>query len=68
MKTYYRESCFLPLKDYCHFARNEDFIEITMWGNGEGFDVKISSVMGNKEIQLTFGEFEALTKTLSELT
>lgn len=58
-----RKAKFLALKAYCVFAKEHDFIEVTEWINGEGFDVTISNVGGviNKTLSLTVGEFEALT-------
>lgn len=58
-----RKAKFLDLKAYCVFAKEHDFIEVTEWINGEGFDVTISNAGGviNKTLSLTVGEFEALT-------
>lgn len=58
MKQYERKSKFTELKPYDHLAKEHDFIEVTEWHNGEGFDVTISD---NKQFSLTWGEFEALT-------
>lgn len=52
--------------DYLRSSKN-DFVEVTEWANGEGYDVNIC-VNGNiKSINLTQGELEAinyLVKTL----
>ena len=56
MKEYKRTAKFTELKTYCHLAKDDDFIEVTEWYNGEGFDV----ATGDKQFQLTWGEFEAL--------
>lgn len=48
------------LSPYCHFARPEDHISVTEWSNGEGKDIRISCVEGEKRISLTHGEFQAL--------
>ena len=58
-----RKAKCLDLKAYCVFAKEHDFIEVTEWINGEGFDVTISNAGGviNKTLSLTVGEFEALT-------
>lgn len=50
----------LELKPYCHFAKVHDFMEVTEWINGEGFDVYLSSVKGEHRISLTHGEWQAL--------
>lgn len=57
MKTYTRDAKFTELKPYCHFAKDDDFMEVTEWYNGEGFDV----VIGNEQkFSLTDGQFQAL--------
>lgn len=56
MKEYLRVTKFTELKPYDHLAKDGAFIEVTEWYNGEGFDVAI----GDKQFQLTYGEFEAL--------
>lgn len=48
------------LSPYCHFARPENYISVTEWSNGEGKDIRISCVEGEKRISLTHGEFQAL--------
>lgn len=63
-----RKSVQLELKKYCHFARPYDFIEVCEWTNGEGFDVTLSNVKGDKLFQLTYGEFEALISASAKLT
>ena len=57
MEQYDRKAKFTELKKYCHLAKEHDFIEVTEWHNGEGFDV----TLGEKSISLTWGEFEAMT-------
>jgi hypothetical protein len=57
MQTYTRKSKFTELKPYDHFAKVGDFMEVTEWYNGEGFDV----VIGNEQrFSLTHGQFQAL--------
>ena len=56
MKEYTRTAKFTELKNYDHLSKDDDFIEITEWYNGEGFDV----VINDKQFQLTYGQFEAL--------
>jgi hypothetical protein len=57
MELYDRKAKFTELKKYCHMAKEHDFIEVTEWHNGEGFDV----TLGEKSISLTWGEFDAMT-------
>ena len=60
-----RKAIFANLKPYCHFAQQDDYIEVTEWSNGEGYDVTIHNVDGIKNISLTFGEFQALTTLIN---
>ena len=60
IKDYTRNSRFTLLKKYDYFAKQADFMEATEWANGEGFDVNISSKLGNQNISLTWGEYKAL--------
>ena len=57
MEMYQRKSKFTELKKYDHLAKDDDFIEVCEWHNGEGFDVAIGA---NKQFQLTWGELYAL--------
>jgi len=56
-----RKAKFTELKLYCTFAKENDYIEVTEWSNGEGYDVTISNAGETKNLSLTIGEFEALT-------
>ena len=58
-----RNSVSDKLRKYCHLAKEDSFIEVTEWVNGEGWDITIDE----RTIQLTWGELDAidyLTKTL----
>jgi len=63
----YRESYTTVLKEFCHFAKDTHFIELTEWSNGEGFDVTLSTVMGNQLFTMTWGEFDALKTIVDEV-
>lgn len=59
-----RKSVSDSLKKYCYMAKENDFVEVTEWANGEGYDINISD---GKSVSLTYGELEAinyLVKTL----
>lgn len=61
IKVSSRRSVFLELRDYCHLTKTDhEFLEITEWSNGEGFDIFISSGASEKLFSLTHGELEAL--------
>lgn len=44
------------LKKYCHLSKDDDFIEITEWSNGEGWDITIN----DRHFHLTYGELDAI--------
>lgn len=63
MEIINRKSINDNLRKYDYLAKNDDFIEVTEWTNGEGYDITIN----DKIIPLTNGQLEAinyLTKSL----
>jgi hypothetical protein len=54
MNKYKRKAIFTELKGFCPFADKGDYIEVTEWYNGEGFDVEVHGKMGAR-FQLTWG-------------
>ena len=44
MEEYKRNSIMMQLDDYCIMAKEHDYIEVTEWSNGEGFDIMIEVV------------------------
>jgi hypothetical protein len=68
MKINNRKAIFTELKEYCHLAEEHDFIEVTEWTNGEGFDVSMSNKLGNTIFQITYGEFKVLKKLVKTLS
>jgi hypothetical protein len=67
MEIKQRKSVMSELKAFCYLSRDEDYIEVTEWSNGEGIDVNISDSGGDKTIAMTFGEFKALKKIIKLL-
>jgi len=63
---YKLDAAFVLLRQFDHFAKSSDFIEVSLWHNGEGFDVHLSS-NGEQSIRLSWGEFKALKKLVKEL-
>ena len=61
MEIYKRKSVFAEVKGI--LSKPGDFIEITEWNNGEGFDVTINSTM----FQLTWDQYKLLTKLVKKL-
>ena len=63
MESINRRSVNDKLSKYCHLKNPNDFIEVTEWKNGEGWDITIN----DKMFSLTDGELRAinyLTMTL----
>lgn len=63
METVKRKSVNDNLQKYDYLAKDYEFIEVTEWRNGEGWDISIN----DKIIQLTVGQLDAinyLTKSL----
>ena len=54
--TYNRKAKFTQLKLYDLFAKDDDFMEVCEWHNGEGFDV----TMNDRVISFTWGQWECL--------
>jgi hypothetical protein len=65
--THYKlDAAFAPLRHFDHLAKPDDFIEVSLWHNGEGFDAHISS-HDEQCIRLSWAEFKALKKLIKEL-
>lgn len=58
---YKRKSLMVELKDFDHLAKENDFIEVTEWGNGEGYDIALSD---KQVISITMGQFDAIKKLI----
>ena len=66
ISTYKLDAAFTSLAEFDHCAKPGDFIEVSLWYNGEGFDAYLSS-NGNQSFRLTWGQFKALKKLIKEL-
>jgi hypothetical protein len=68
-----RKAAFADLKDFCTFSvgpeRKDkgDFLEVTEWTNGEGYDIHISDVSGERQLHLTWGQVKALKACIKSL-
>lgn len=60
IKTTNRECKQVELRLYCYLASDGDTIEVTEWTNGEGYDVAIISMHGDRHFSITDGELQAL--------
>lgn len=54
MEIHERKAVSDELKKYDHLAKDSDFIEVTEWVNGEGWDI----CLNNRLISLTYGQLE----------
>ena len=65
--TFYKlDAAFVSLKKFDHLAKEDDFMEVSLWNNGDGFDAHLSA-HGDQSFKLTWGEFKALKKLVKEL-
>lgn len=63
METYNRKSAFTEMKDFDSLSKPHDFMEVTLWHNGEGFDVCVSD---EQRFSLSWGQYKALKKLVKE--
>lgn len=56
MKIYNKKSVSDDLKKYDYLSKDDDFIEVTEWSNGEGISVTINM----NTFELTFGQLDAI--------
>ena len=66
IERYKREAAFVSLADYDISPKESDFMEMSMWHNGEGFDVILNS-NGEQRFGLTWGQYKALKTLVKEL-
>ena len=65
-----RKAAFVELKDWCVGSVGEDrknkgdFLEVTEWSNGEGYDIHIYDSSGERHLGLTYGQFRAIKKCI----
>lgn len=66
--TFYKlKTAFALLQKFDALAKPNDFLEVSLWHNGEGFDAHFSSTNGDQSLKLTWGEFKALKTVIKEL-
>ena len=61
VNLYNRKSLMVELKDFDYLAEKNDFIEVTEWKNGEGYDIALSD---KQIISITIGQFNAIKKLI----
>lgn len=63
-EIYNKKSVMDNLKKYDYLAKDDDYIEVTQWYNGEGWDVNIKD---NVCFTLTIGQLEAINYLVKRL-
>lgn len=66
IERYKLDAAFVTLQNYDIGGKDEDFMEASVWHNGEGFDVLLNS-HGEQRFSLTWGEYKALKDLVKEL-
>ena len=68
IETYDRKAVFMGLFGICSHAKENsgDFIEVTEWNNGEGFDITINATT-EQNVSVTYGQFDAIKKLIKTL-
>lgn len=60
-----RRAVFAELKGYCHLSSDNDYMEVTEWSNGEGYDICINRKNSGEKFSLTYGEWELMQVLLN---
>jgi hypothetical protein len=63
-----RLSVFREVAEYSHISKDGDFIEVTRWINGEGYDVTIGTIWNYRQFTISEGEFKLLKFLIKSLT
>ena len=67
ISEYERKSLFAELKQWCFgYGSEHDYIEVTEWANGQGFDVDIETNQ-RQRFQLTWRQWEALKHLVNKI-
>jgi hypothetical protein len=60
IKVSKRRAVFSELKGYCMHSGDHDYMEVTEWASGEGFDIVIDRKRGLEKFSLSYGEWDLL--------
>ena len=60
IKVDQRRAVFSELKPYCYISGEGDYMEVTQWTNGDGYDIEIDTKNRKERFSLTYGEWELL--------
>lgn len=68
MEANNRKSVFTELKPFDIYSlQKDDFMEVTEWHNGEGITLNVHCSLGNRSIELTYGQIKAFKECLKFL-
>lgn len=62
-----RKSINDKLRKYTYSRNDNDYIEVTEWVNGEGYDISISTENSDKIFSLSDGELDAINYLINTL-
>jgi len=64
-----RRAAFVELHQLCIMSNpgSNDFMEVTEWSNGEGYDVIINAAGHEQTFHVTYGQLRALKKLVKAL-
>ena len=64
-----RKSAFVELESICIMSNidSHDFMEVTEWSNGEGYDITINASNQEQLFHLTWGQLKALKQLVKAL-
>lgn len=58
-----RKTVFEDLRKFYYAAKENDYVEVSEWTNGEGWDINLN----DKHISLTYGELDAINYLIKVL-
>jgi hypothetical protein len=64
-----RKAAFAEMHQFCIMSNidSNDFIEVTEWTNGEGWDINLSASHTEQNFHLTYGQLKAIKKLIKKL-
>lgn len=66
IQRYKLDTAFVTLTEYDVCGKGDDYMEVSLWHNAEGFDVNLNS-HGEQRFSLTWGQYKALRALIKEL-
>ena len=66
IQRYKLDTAFVTLTEYDVCSKGDDYMEVSLWHNAEGFDVNLNS-HGEQRFSLTWGQYKALRALIKEL-